>query len=124
MIDYDFEHHDALEDAKAAGQVLLAACAATGLSVEDWLVRVERHARRTTSQAWPRQAISPGRKPRRFLNGEVIVFTGALEIPRSDAAALAAEVGCRVASTVSKKVTLLVVGDQDVAKLARSDQEQ
>ena len=41
-IGYDFGHHDALEDAKAAGWVLLAACEVTGLSVKEWLVRVEQ----------------------------------------------------------------------------------
>ena len=39
-IGYEFEHHDALEDAKAAGQVMLAAMEKSGLSVEDWLERV------------------------------------------------------------------------------------
>lgn len=49
--------------------------------------------------------------------GEVLVFTGALEIPRREAADLAASIGCSVASGVTKNTTLLVVGDQDVTKL-------
>jgi len=40
IIGYEFKHHDALEDAKASGQVLLAAIEATGLDVESWLTRV------------------------------------------------------------------------------------
>ena len=39
-------------------------------------------------------------------------------MPRSVAAELAASVGCQVATGVNKKTTILVVGDQDVAKLA------
>ncbi len=52
------------------------------------------------------------------LLGEVVVFTGALMIPRNTAAALAADLGCEVGTSVTKKTTLLVVGDQDVEKLA------
>lgn len=50
--------------------------------------------------------------------GEILVFTGALEIPRREAADLAASIGCMVAAGVTKKTTLLVVGDQDITKLA------
>jgi DNA polymerase-3 subunit epsilon len=37
FLNYEFQHHDALEDAKAAGCIVLRACEATGLSVCDWL---------------------------------------------------------------------------------------
>ena len=53
-----------------------------------------------------------------LLSGEVLVFTGALEMRRKEAADLAASVGCRVTTAVSKKTTMLVVGDQDIIKLA------
>ena len=56
--------------------------------------------------------------PEGDLFGEIIVFTGALELPRRVAADLAASVGCQVAPSVTKKTTILVVGDQDVLKLA------
>lgn len=51
------------------------------------------------------------------LFGECVAFTGALRVPRHEAAALAAKVGCSVAAAVSKKISILVVGDQDIAKL-------
>ena len=41
-IGYEFQHHDALEDAKAAAQVMVAAIAETGLDVEGWLRRVRQ----------------------------------------------------------------------------------
>ena len=44
------------------------------------------------------------------LFGETIVFTGTLGIPRQKAADMAAESGCGVVNSVSKKVTMLVVG--------------
>ena len=47
-----------------------------------------------------------------------MVFTGALEIPRREAADLAAAVGCDVAQGVTKNTTLLIVGDMDVKRLA------
>ena len=52
------------------------------------------------------------------LFGELLVFTGSLEIPRREAAELAANVGCTVAPGVTKITTMLVVGDQDIKKLA------
>jgi len=40
IIGYDFKHHDALEDAKAAANVVLAASPAAGLDIDGWLRRV------------------------------------------------------------------------------------
>ncbi len=40
---------------------------------------------------------------------------------RRDAADMAAEAGCDVGGNVTKSTTLLVVGDQDVTKLAGHD---
>lgn len=63
-------------------------------------------------------AIHRDGNPEGDLYGEVLVFTGALELPRSEAANLAAFAGCKVIPKVTKKTTILVVGDQDVTKLA------
>lgn len=46
------------------------------------------------------------------------MFTGALEIVRREAAEIAARIGCQVAPNVNKRTTLLVVGDQDISRLA------
>ena len=51
------------------------------------------------------------------LFGDIIVFTGALAIKREEVADMAAEAGCGVANSVSKKVTMLVVGTQGRTKL-------
>jgi DNA polymerase-3 subunit epsilon len=56
--------------------------------------------------------------PEGALYGEVIVFTGMIGIPHWKAEAIAAEIGCRVSSEVTKKTTLLVEGRQDIRKLA------
>jgi len=116
IIGYSFKHHDALEDAKAAGQVLIAAIEKTGLDVDSWLKRVCQPI--DPAQSSTGSAINRDGNPEGELYGEVLVFTGALEVPRRVAADLAANIGCTVAAGVTKKTTLIVVGDQDITKLA------
>lgn len=118
FIGYCYEPHDALEDAKAAAAVLIQASQATGLSIDEWLARVDRpiHAGLHGSDR-----IACAGNPDGPLFGEVVVFTGALEIPRRQAADLAGAVGCQVDPGVTKHTTILIVGDQDVAKLAGHD---
>lgn len=107
----EFQHHDALEDARAAGLVLLRAIEETGFDVEQWIERC-------------RGGISSGASVKRDgdgdgpLVGESVVFTGALEMARRQAADLAHEAGAAVETGVTKHTTMLVVGDQDIDKLA------
>jgi DNA polymerase III subunit epsilon len=110
----DYRAHNALEDARAAGEVVLHAIQATGLSLDDWLVRVRQ-------PIYPRareSGIHYDPNPEGPLYGEAVCFTGALQMPRREAAAHAAAAGCIVANGVTKETTLLVVGDQDIRKLA------
>ena len=115
-IGYEFRHHDALEDAKAAGYVLLAALRDSQQDIDHWRRRVNQPIDPEKSSSGA--ALHRDGKPDGDLYGEVLVFTGALQLPRSEAADLAASIGCQVAAGVTKKTTILVVGDQDVAKLA------
>jgi DNA polymerase III subunit epsilon len=119
MLGYEFKHHDALEDAKAAAHVLLTASNETGHSINDWLKRVQQPIDPTSSGY--RSTTSREGNPEGALFGEVLVFTGTLDIPRREAADLAASIGCNVASGVTQKTTLLVVGDQDVKRLAGNE---
>lgn len=112
-IGYHYTAHDALEDAKAAGNILLAAMAYTGLNLNDWLRRVHQPIDPTLEQRIAREGNPDGE-----LYGEVLVFTGALTIPRREAADFAASVGCEVDAGVTKRTTILVVGDQDIQRLA------
>jgi DNA polymerase-3 subunit epsilon len=116
ILGYDFKHHDALEDAKGAAHILLAATNESGLDIDGWLKRVRQPIDPTASSSG--SAIKREGNPEGALYGEVLVFTGALEISRREAADLAATIGCQVAPGVTKKTTLLVVGDQDIKKLA------
>jgi len=115
-IGYKFKHHDALEDAKASGHVIIAAIEKTGLDVSAWLKRIKQPI--DPANVLSGASINRDGNPEGELYGEVLVFTGALEIPRREAADLAASIGCTVAARVTKKTTLLVVGDQDISKLA------
>lgn len=114
-IGYQFKHHDALEDAKASGQVLLAAINESKLDLKSWEMRVNQPIDLANSSS--SSAITRVGNPEGDLYGEVVVFTGALEIPRKDAADLASKAGCNVEPNVTKETTLLVVGDLDIKKL-------
>ena len=111
-LDVSFAHHDALEDARAAAEIVLHACVATDTDIEGWLKRVNRPIFPSSSESLRREGNAEG-----ALFGESLVFTGALVIPRREAADMAARAGCNVAANVSKKTTLLVVGTQDRSKL-------
>lgn len=112
----ELNHHNALEDAKACGYILLAAIEITGLDLDAWLKRVCQPIYSSSSTS--SSAVRREENPEGALYGEVIVFTGALEIQRREAANLAASIGCSVAPNVTKKTSLLVVGDQDISRLA------
>lgn len=118
-IGYEFKHHDALEDAKAAGHILLAAFRESQQDLKHWQRRVNQPIDLDTASSNNR--IWRDGNPEGDLYGEVLVFTGALELSRSEAANLAASIGCQVAPVVNKKTTILVVGDQELAKLAGHD---
>lgn len=109
-----FSHHNAQEDARAAGEILARAMKDTGMPVSGWLERVKRPISLLTTAT----GVAAAGNPEGHLYGEVVVFTGALNIPRREAAQLAANAGCEVATSVGRSTTLLVIGDQDVRRLA------
>jgi len=104
-----FQHHVAAEDARAAGEIVVRAIADTGIALDDWLDRVKQPIG---------ERIARDGNPDGSLAGQVAVFTGALSLPRREAAELAAKAGCTVVEGVNKETTLLIVGDQDIRRLA------
>jgi DNA polymerase III subunit epsilon len=109
----EFQHHAAKEGARAAGDLPLRAVVATGLNVEQWLERAAQPLYPASSATIARDANSDGP-----LFGEKLVFTGALSMPRREAADAASAAGCEVEAGVTKHTTVLVVGDQDIHRLS------
>lgn len=115
-----FKHHDAAEDARAAGLILIRAMTDGGISLQQW---VDDVGYVSNANSPPRRLNKPAYANVKYarqgdgdgpLIGETIVFTGSLQIARAEAAAAAAIAGCDVADGVTKKTTILVVGDQDL----------
>lgn len=114
-IGYEFNHHDALEDAIAAGMVIMKAIEHSGLTLSEWVTRAGKPIGLDPITGHEVRRVG---NPSGFLCGETIVFTGALVITRAEAADLASKIGCDVGAGVTKKTSILVVGDQDITKLA------
>ena len=66
---------------------------------------------------WPvRQEATVASVPVGPLAGQKILFTGSLSIPRSKAQQMAENAGAEIAGSVSRKLNLLVVGDEPGSK--------
>ncbi len=121
-----YRAHDAFEDARCAGLLLIRAISETGTSVEKWVDRLspktiyEGNYSTHHSYRYP-APVKRSANPEGALFGEIIVFTGSLSISRSRAADIASLAGCRVDNGVTKHTTVLVVGDQDLRSLAGHD---
>lgn len=113
----EYQAHDALEDARCAGMIMLRAIAETGLGPEQWLAQARKRICREHSLENGLGSFKRDGNPEGCLFGETLVFTGRLSIPRSEAANAAAAAGCRVDDGVTKHTTMLVVGDLDVRTL-------
>lgn len=118
-----FRHHEAEEDARACGLIMLKALEDSGLDLEDWLDLVAQAPKPVIrgapkvivprrNEAFARYA-QPGESSGTLM-GETVLFTGFLQMHRSEAAHLAVKAGCNVVDTVNGMVTVLVVGDQDL----------
>ena len=111
----EYKSHDAIEDARAAGEVLIKAMEQSGLSLEAWLDKAYKHIS-SGNVSFAQEGDPDGP-----FYGETIAFTGALSLPRKEAASLAALAGCKVGDGVTKVTTILVVGIQNKDRLAGYD---
>lgn len=110
----NFNHHDALEDAIATGKMVLKILEEYNLTVEECIFKVNNSINVYRNGS---SGISLTGNPDGPLFGENIVFTGSLFLTRAEAGKMAAELGCNVTNSVSKKTTILIVGTQDNFKL-------
>lgn len=109
---FDFNHHDALEDARVTGAILIKAIEDSGFSLEDWVIRLNQTKRKYSDKI---KLVGKELGP---LTGEVCVFTGELKISREKAAKIANDAGAAIDSSVTKRTTIVIVGDQDLERLA------
>lgn len=110
-----FNHHNALEDAIATGKVVLKALEKNNWCIEDCIQRIEKPINLYKNGS---TSIKIDGVPDGPLYGENIVFTGSLFLTRAEAGKLAANLGCNVTNSVTKKTTILIVGTQESFKLA------
>ncbi|KAA3639423.1 MAG: transposase [Proteobacteria bacterium] len=113
FLGYEFKHHDALEDAKAAGHVIMSALEKYPGGFDELIERLGKPLSPHVYEKVAREGNQEG-----IFYGQSLVFTGALTIVRREAADYASQLGFSVKSSVSKKTDILVVGDQDIEKLA------
>ena len=108
------QHHDALVDAKAAGDVFLLAQNITNTMARDWPPLLKPSYYNYQAERKKLEDLTANINPDGPLFGESIVFTGQLSLPRGEAMIKAARLGCTPTNSVTKKTTILVVGDQDL----------
>lgn len=110
-------HHNALTDAKVAGEVLLQAMATSGLTMDDTIKR----ANQTLSLGYEKSRLKSKGNPDGEYFGEALAFTGTLSIVREEATALANAKGFDVSPSVNGKTNYLVKGLSDPSKLNGKD---
>jgi DNA polymerase-3 subunit epsilon len=101
------QHHDAGHDALAAAHIMLHAHTDTNLPLAELAALAQRKMRQPTPDF---DAITEAALDGPLAN-EVIVFTGALSLTRTEAQTLAAQLGATVGGGVTKKTSILVIGD-------------
>lgn len=104
-----FRHHDAVEDARAAGKLVIAA---EGQSPGLFQAMLSPSTKAAGASRAKLLATGDG-----ALAGEVICITGALSAPRAAIAKALAAAGAEVDSSVTKRTSILIVGDQDLDRL-------
>jgi DNA polymerase-3 subunit epsilon len=104
-------HHDALSDARAAGMVIVKAIDHTGIGLEEWLTPPQR-------DPTPSLQRSGGAGP---LAGHSVSFTGEFSVTKAELADQLAAAGASTTAGPTRKTTIFVVGDQDLASLAGKD---
>ncbi len=104
----DFEHHDAVEDARAAAQVVLCAEVETGHRF-DLLAGSPPRKRATTPRPAAQQI-----NPEGALYGLIVSVTGKLSVSRTVITKLAAQAGVTLTNHVDPGVAFLVIADADL----------
>jgi DNA ligase (NAD+) len=90
-------------------------------SIRRFFADPENRRRIATLQERGIEVMAPSADEKSALSGKVFLFTGKLSsMSRGEAKAMVAALGGEIASTVSRKVDILVCGDKPGSKLARA----
>lgn len=112
VIRIEFKHHNACEDARAAGLIAWECCLRKNITISEWI----NLNKTSISQLIPPQELQELIKngnPNGEFYGESLVFTGSLNIPRMEASYKAALAGFKIQNGVNKQTSVLVIGIQD-----------
>ena len=117
----EFQHHDALEDARATASITLEALKESGTSIREWVQalpspRVRTRTRPEWTSTVPREKVKKSGANDQLV-GQRIVFTGRLAVSRKEAKRTAEEAGGEVHASVQTATTILVVGGHTEANL-------
>ena len=136
QLDIELDHHEPGSDARASGEILLRAADALGAAdIDDALQKAHRvwgqiDPDLTWVSGWlgtPLRAkdFSPNNEdvdPEHPLYGQTVVFTGTLHsMTRREAFAAVSHIGAAPGDGVTKHTNILVVGEQDIARLAAGE---
>lgn len=111
-----FQHHDALHDARTAGLILLKAMDESDATADEWIARCNKSVSGSSGQSLRREGGEEG-----SLVGQRVVFTGSFETSKRNAADMASEAGAAVDPGLTKKTTILVIGGSSVGNFAGYD---
>ena len=141
------KHHNALFDSKICAEITLSLAAKSGSkTLQDFLGSLNleigqlfedgwytcrsrsvaqkfRHSLGEKTPLLREIAINEEADPSHPLFGQVVVFTGAISIPRPEAWKLVAAVGAIPKDGLTKKTNYLVFGEQDLSKLKTGEKK-
>lgn len=100
-------HHDAINDATVCANIVNKILFDSNHDINWWIDRIKQSIK-------PIKQFAKIEKIDGNLYGETVLFTGSLVILRSDASELAANAGADVVDNFTSKVTMLVVGNNDI----------
>lgn len=120
FIGYQFKHHDALEDAKACGEIMCAALLDSDTTIDSWYIPPSKTKPKRKK---PNKAEPPSINPNGVLIGHSIAFTGKMSITRAKATALAAQNGCIFSKSVQWHTNYLVIGSAKKGAVGKSSKQ-
>jgi DNA polymerase-3 subunit epsilon len=145
-VDWDErQHHDALFDSRICAEIVLTLAIKQETSTLQELLKslnleigelfedgwyacrsnnysAKRHHSSGEKTQSPRDiTVNTEADPSHPLFGQIVVFTGAISIPRPEAWKLVAEVGAIPKDGLTKKTNYLVLGEQDLSKLKQGE---